>query len=158
MFYNKVMDTKDFSAVTLMKHLGYLPALFLGLAPVGVLILAVFMVIDVITGILRSGFLKGWSSITSSRLVAGITAKGFTVLVPLLIVAAGHGAGVDLLIVAQSILGLLIFATLYSIIGNIHAIATGKDSREFDAINFILLRLRDFIEKRLQKENEKGDI
>ena len=157
MFYNKVIMEKEMSATLVLKHLAYIPALFLGLAPSGVLILAIFMVIDVITGILRSGFLHGWNTITSSRLIAGITAKGFTVLVPLLVVAAGHGSGFDLLLFAQATMGLLIFATLYSIIGNIHAISTGKDSREFDAINFVLLKLRDAIENRLKKEKEKGD-
>lgn len=66
----------------------------------------------------------------------------------------GHGAGLNLVAVAQSALGLLIFATGYSIIGNIYTIRTGKAVAEFDAVKLILIWIQSLLEK-LEKSPHK---
>lgn len=137
-----------------IKNLMYIPAFFLGLSMQSFGVLAAFMMIDVITGLVRAYTVHGGRSIKSYRLGAGILSKLCIILVPLLVVWGGEGAHIDLLLVGQGALSVLILAELYSILGNIQSIRLRKDVMEFDAVNFIVLKLRDYLESIIKKEHE----
>lgn len=138
----------------LLKNLLYVPAFLLGLSLQSFSILAVFMLIDVATGIVRTYVVNGGHSIKSSRLGAGILSKGCIILVPVLLVWAGEGSGLNLLPVASGTLSVLILAELYSILGNVQSIRLKRDIMEFDAVNFIILKLRDYLESFIKKDHD----
>lgn len=137
-----------------MKNLLYIPIFFLGLSMKSFGILAMFMLLDVITGMVRAYVVHGGSSIKSYRLGAGILSKLCIILVPVLVVWGGEGANIDLLMVAQGALSVLILAELYSILGNIQSIRLRQDVMEFDAVNFLILKLRDYLEGVIKKDHE----
>ena len=132
--------------ITILKHLGFIPAILIGLPLESFVVLAVFMVVDTLVGIVKSMVIDGCRSFRSFRLAAGVSSKGIIILVPLLVAWAGKGAGVDLTFLAQSVLGLLIFSELYSILGNLHAIRMRKHVPEWDAVNFVLQKVQAVIE------------
>jgi len=140
---------------SILKNIAYVPAIFLGLSHDSYAILAVFMVIDTILGVTRVGIVHGGSHIRSYKLTAGIIAKVCVVLVPLLTVWAGRGVGIDLSLFAQWTLGALILAQFYSILSNIFSIHKREDVDEFDAVSFVLKKLRAIIEKMLKEEGKR---
>ena len=126
---------------------------YLDLAPESVGILTALIVLDIATGIAKSGILYGWRSICSSRLASGILAKMLLLLVPISLALAGKGVGMDLSILVQSAITVLILSQVYSIIGNIHAVQTKTDKNEFDAVAFIMHGVRDFLERFMEKNS-----
>ena len=138
------------SASALFKNFSYIVAVFVSLSPESYSILAVFMIVDTFTGIVRSGVIKGWKSVTSHELTSGILAKCLVILVPFLLALAGKGIGLQLDIIAKSALNVLILSELYSILSNIQSIRLKKDIAEFDAVNYLLGTLRAFLEKNVK--------
>jgi len=126
---------------------------YLGLAPESVGILAGLIVVDIVTGVAKSGILYGWRSIRSSRLASGTLAKMLLLLVPASVAAAGRGIGIDISAVAQSAITVLILSQAYSVIGNIHAVQTRTEKNEFDAVAFILRSVRDVLERFMEKNS-----
>lgn len=149
------MTTQEFTTLTLIKNLGYIPAFILGLSTESYAILAGLMMLDTITGVIRAGVVHGWRSVNSHNLSFGILSKMCLILVPLIVAIAGRGSGVDLTLVAKGALSMLILSEAYSILGNTQAIRIRKDIVEFDAINFLLTRLRKGLEKLLVTDNGK---
>ena len=146
----QTMTTID---VVAMKHLTYFFAFIIGsvgLSPESFMILAVLMMIDTFTGVVRTIRIRGGQSFTSMRLTSGIIRKSLIIIVPLVIAWAGKGAGIDLSTLAQGVLAVLVLSEAYSILGNIHAIHIGKDVREFDAIAWILGLVRSELENKLK--------
>jgi len=133
--------------VMLAKHAAYVPLFLIGLSFESYAILGVLMAADVFTGIIRTAVINGWTSVKSRRLSSGIIAKVVIVGVPLVLVWAGRGAGIDLLPVAKGALGMLVLSEAYSILGNIHAIYLRQDVPEFDAISFVLKKIRGIVER-----------
>lgn len=138
----------------LWKNLMYIPAFFLGLSVKSFAILAIFMLIDVGTGVMRTYVVRGGKAIKSSRLGAGVLSKVCIITVPALLAWAGEGAGLDLLPVAQGALTVLILAETYSILGNYQSIRLKRDIVEFDAINFLIVKLRDYLESFIKKDHD----
>jgi len=133
----------------IIKNLTYFLAFIIGtvgLSSEAFAIFAVLIVLDTFTGVVRTIRIRGGSSFTSLQLTAGVISKGLIISVPLVIAWAGRGAGLDLTLVAQGVLSVLILAEAYSILGNIHAIHVKRDVREFDAIAWILGKVRDQME------------
>jgi hypothetical protein len=148
----------EVNGTTIAKYCGYLFAGIVGatgLSHQAIVILGVLMILDVITGIARSGTVSGWRSITSMRLSAGVIAKLLMMIIPLVIAIAGIGAGIDLAFVASSSLSILIMSEAYSVLGNIYGVATKKQAVEFDAIGYILGRFREILEAMLQSTKKK---
>jgi len=144
--------------LTFAKSCGYVTAGIFGATGIShetIAILALLMVIDVITGIARSGKLYGWGAVTSSKMTAGIIAKLLVMLVPLVIALAGRGSGIDLRWVVSSSLTILVLAEAYSILGNIHSASTGKKTPEFDAVGYILEKFREVVENFLSNTKKK---
>jgi phage-related holin len=122
------------------------------LNPEAVMILSVFILIDIMTGIFADARIKGVNKITSKRLSFGILFKLMMLLIPMIVVLTGRGIGLDLHMLAVWSLNMLIVSEALSIIGNIQEIKTGKEVAEMDAVNLILGKIRnvliDFLEKK----------
>lgn len=141
------MNTESVSALTVAKNLSYGPAAVLGILMHTYWILAIFLILDMVTGIWRSYVLYGGTSITSRKTINGFVSKFLFLLIPVVLAYMGVGIGLDLIFIAQSALGVLIFATGYSIIGNIYAASTGHTVKEFDAVRLILNWIQTYLEK-----------
>ena len=126
---------------------------YLGLVPESIAILAGLIILDIVTGIFKSGILYGWQTIRSSRLASGTLAKMLLLLVPTSLALAGKGVSLDMSAVAQSAITVLILSQAYSVIGNVHAVQTGTDKNEFDAVAFILRSVRDLLERFMEKSS-----
>lgn len=129
-----------------IKNFGYIPAFLLGLSYENYTILAVFMGVDVLTGLIKAYKANGGSSIKSKKIQVGVLSKACILIVPIVIVWAGRGVELDFLWFAKGSLGMLVLAEAYSIIGNVHAIARGKEKSEFDALSFVLNKIKHVIE------------
>lgn len=137
------------------KHMGYIAAFmagaeFLGLAPVTILALAILIIVDVITGIIKAASLRGGSTIKSSIFERGVLAKTLLIGVPLNIALAGRGIGFDLAPVAQGVITALVLSELYSIVGNIDAVRTGIEKVEFDAIAYTMAGIKKLLKSFIQ--------
>lgn len=147
-----------YEAPILIKHATYFFAFLIGtvgLATEAFAIFGVLIIVDTFTGVIRSITIRGGKSFTSLQLTGGVVSKGLIISVPLIVAWGGRGAGMDLTLLAQGILSVLILAEVYSILGNIHAIRLKRDVKEFDAIAWILGKVREQIEHYLK--NTGGD-
>lgn len=139
-----------------LKNLAYtFPALLLGLTPESYMILTAFMVFDLFLGILRAVVLGGGAAFKSYKLAAGIVSKFLVLIVPLILVWTGRGAGFDFTLLAQWGIGALIISQAYSMLGHINAIRVGEDKNEWDAVSWILGRLRSALEAILIDHHSK---
>lgn len=146
------MENLTASAIVAIKNIGYIGAFamgahYLGISNESITILGVVLIIDIFTGILKAGIVVGWRSITSARLAAGVISKLLLLFVPITVALGGKGSGVDMSQIAQGAISVLILAQVYSIIGNIHAVQIHDNKNEFDAVGFLLLQLRNVLEK-----------
>lgn len=150
----KLMQETTASTV-LLKNFGYALAFLLGLDIHSFIILAVFMLADLILGTVRAGVVHGWRAVKSYKFIGGIVSKLLVLCVPLVVVWAGKGAGINLLFLAQGALAMLVLGEAYSILGNINSIRLGQDIAEFDVISSILSALQLALEKILTINREK---
>ncbi len=143
---------------TITKNLMYIPAFFAGLVSADqdtITALIILMTIDIITGIIKSGKTKGWASIKSTILAAGLLSKLVLLLVPMIVAYTGKGIGVDMVFLVKGTLTVLILSEAYSALGNIQAIRTGKEVPEFDAVAVLLKSIRKSLLKLLNKSINK---
>ena len=131
----------------IIKNVLYVPVFFLGMSMHDFGILFVFIVLDMITGIWRVYVMQGGTAIKSRHAINGLTSKMLFIVIPLVVAYTGKGIGLDLTALATGCLGLLIASTGYSIIGNIYTIRTGIAVAEFDAVRFILMWIRNLLDK-----------
>lgn len=142
--------------------LSYIPVCLIGLSLEKYAILALFIGLDMFTGVMRdvviaaknSPHTSGWllwldagRAISSTTFTAGIIKKFIILIVPLIIVFAGIANDIDLVSVGKVFLGGLILAEAYSIIGNIYSIRTGKKQPEFDGVVYIIQKSLDLLRK-----------
>lgn len=149
------MATQELTTITIIKNLGYIPAVFLGLSTESYGILAMLMIADTITGIIRAGVIHGWRSVNSHNFSFGILSKMCLILTPMIVALAGRGSGLDLTLVATGALSMLVLSEAYSVLGNVQSIRNRKDVLEFDAMNFVLTKLREGLEKLLVTDKGK---
>ena len=138
-----------------IKNVLYVPAFFLGMSMHSFSILFVFIMLDMMTGIWRVYVIQGGEAIKSRHAINGLVSKMLFIVIPLIIAYTGKGMGVDLTALATGCLGLLIASTGYSVIGNIYTIRTGSVVVEFDAVRFILVRIRDLLDKLTVDKNNR---
>ena len=146
------------SAWAAIKNSSYVAAFiisaqYLNLAPESIGMLTILIVVDIVTGIVKSGVLHGWRTIRSSRLAAGTLSKMLLLLIPVTLAVAGKGVSIDMTSLAQGSITVLILSQLYSVIGNIHAVQTKSEKNEFDAVAFILRSIRDLLERFMEKSS-----
>lgn len=147
--YNKNMQ--EVSVTSIIKNVGYIPAILLGISTQSYAILGAFMFLDTVLGITRVYINHGGRSIRSYKMTAGIISKVCVLLVPLLTAWAGKGVGIDMVWFAQWTVGALILAQFYSIVSNIYSIHLRRDVDEFDAVSWVLLRVKIMIERVLKE-------
>lgn len=141
------MAHEPITVFAVVKNLAYVPAILVGLSLHSYGILAIFLILDIITGIWRSAAINGGSSITSWKAINGFMSKFLFLLIPVVLAWAGQGVGLNLVALAQSALGVLILSTGYSIIGNIYTVRTGNAVKEFDAVRIILLQIENLLKR-----------
>lgn len=149
------MINEPLSTVAIIKNFSYVLAFvgsleWLGLNPQSVTIFATLMVIDVITGVTRAAIVEGGQSVRSAILKRGILAKLLVLTALFSVALTGKGVGFDISTLVQSAVNVLILGELYSILGNIYSVRSGKHKVEFDAVAFLLARVRELIEKALK--------
>ncbi|HEY1037165.1 MAG TPA: phage holin family protein [Candidatus Paceibacterota bacterium] len=147
------IGTIKYGIAAFIKNFSYIGALFISLNVQSYSILGLFMIVDTITGIIRSGTIHGWRSVTSHAATVGITAKCLVIAIPFFLALAGHGVGIELTIIASSALKILIVSELYSILSNIQSIRLRREVQEFDAVNYLLNKLRDFLEHNIKTKS-----
>lgn len=141
---------------TLIKNWLYLPAFLIAIGfpealSWSVSSLTILMFLDVFTGIIASGRIDGVKEITSRKMVGGIIAKSLILLIPFIFVIIAKGIGFDLFVYIRGIVGLLVLAESYSVIGNIYSAKNQERLPEVDFISMILKKIRDFIINLLEK-------
>ena len=107
-------------------------------------ILGVLMLVDILFGLASAKVAK--AAITSHRLTVGMLSKATLLTIPLVMALAAKGLGADFYYLVNWIVYVFILSEVYSIVSNAYTIKTGKQAPEWDAISFILARLRVVIE------------
>lgn len=108
-------------------------------------ILAVLILVDLLTGMIRELVVNG-GRFLSRTLWMGIASKGLLILIPLIIAVVGIGIGIDMTMVAQLSLSALIVAEAYSTIGNIIQIRKNdKTIDEQDAVTMVIKSIESFL-------------
>lgn len=149
---NTLQATIDAGGIALAKNASYAVAFILsleyfGFRPESIYVFATLMMIDVVTGVIRSSIVDGGKSIRSSTLQNGLLSKLLLMLVPFTIALAGKGVGFEMQGVAQGAVTILILSEAYSIVGNIHSALTRKPKQEYDAVALILSGIKSLLEK-----------
>lgn len=142
-------------SITTFKNFLYIPAFLLGLSLESMSILAIFMMLDTVLGVVKSMVLHGPRSFTSRILAHGLVSKLLVLLVPLIVVWSGRGAGFDLHMLASGVISILVLSEAYSILGHIQSIRTGEEVKEFDAVSLVLKSVREVLEKMLTTKTTK---
>lgn len=138
--------------VIAIKNLSYVAAFivgveYLGFNPESLSILVILMIVDIIMGISRVYLIEGGRAIRSSILKKGVLAKILLITGLFSIGLAGRGFGMELQQFAQGVVSVLILGELYSILGNIHSARTGEPKVEFDAVVWMLGKVKTLLDK-----------
>lgn len=134
---------------TILKNLSYIPVFFIaptGLSLEGVAILVGLMMFDLLTGILKSATIYGWSEITSNLFISGFVKKLMLICMVMMLGWGGQALMVDLNYLIKGTFSVLVLYEMYSNIGNIYSARVGKEVREFDAVAFILGKIHHHME------------
>lgn len=122
---------------------------YTGLEQEVIIILAVFVAIDFITGIASS--ISRNQSIASKRMIRWTLAKTLLLMTPFLISLVGIVVGRNLMPIITLFLSIFAVAELYSIIGNIYELHTGETQQEQDAITMLYKTMLNFIKSKLDR-------
>jgi len=143
------------STMALFKNLSYVVAFvasleWIGLNPQAMAVFSILMLVDIATGVTRAAIVSGGRSVRSAVLKKGVVAKLLILTAIFSVALAGKGIGFDMAVLAQAAVNVLILGELYSILGNVHSVRTGNKKIEFDAVAFILSRVRELLEKAMK--------
>lgn len=147
---------EDSKLVCIIKNILYIPAFFMALGMPeqmawSMASLSVLMMIDFVTGVAASIRINGIQSITSKIMTAGAVSKLLIILIPIIILIAGKGVGLDVVKYVQSGIAILVLSETYSNIGNIQSYLTGVRVPEGDAVSTLLTNIRKIILKVLNE-------
>jgi toxin secretion/phage lysis holin len=146
------MSGSTTASVNSLKNVSYVIAFigtveYLGFTAESLSILTILMLFDILTGVSRAYCNEGGSAIRSAILRKGLLAK-FLLFSGLLATAlTAKGLGYDSVLYAQGIINVLMLGELFSILGNIHSIKTGQPKVEFDALTWMLNRVKGMLDK-----------
>lgn len=138
------------SSFTAFKNLSYVVAFivsaeWLGLNPLALSAFTMLMLLDVFTGVVRAALNEGGIHIRSAILKRGIVAKLLIILVIFSIALSGKILGMQIDGLIQGSIAVLTLGELYSIIGNVYSVKTGKPKVEIDAMSYILNRVKEMM-------------
>lgn len=142
-------------ATTTAKNTSYVVAFIvsmteLGFNPEVLTLFTILMIIDVITGVWRTYINEGGTAIKSRIGIKGVVSKMMLLLLLFSIAITAKIVGFEPEAYVSSAIVVLALGELYSIVGNIHSARTGKSKSEFDAVAFLLRKIRDILDKTLQ--------
>jgi toxin secretion/phage lysis holin len=123
---------------------------WLGFDPQALVLFTVLMGIDVVTGIVRSCVTEGCESIRSSIGIRGVLSKLLILIALFSVAITARSIGFDARDLVMGAVNVFTLAELYSILGNIHSARTGQKKVEFDAVAFLLRRVKDLLDKYLK--------
>lgn len=105
-------------------------------------ILAVLLVLDVVTALIRVAITN--PKAFSSRIgIVGILSKCLTFMIPFIIAIVGKGAGMNMTTFSNYALNVLVIYEGWSVIGNIGQIRAKDTSlNEYDAISFLIRKIQ----------------
>ncbi len=143
-----------FSPTALTMNFLYIPAvLFLNKNAEQLMILMLLMIIDFVSGLMKSHRLH--KRFTKYKFVMGIYMKFITLLIPFLFTFVAVGIGYDLAEFIPFCLSILILIEFYSILGNFYTIRTGKELEDKDVLSYILLKTRNQIDEEIKKRTKE---
>jgi phage-related holin len=125
-------------------HLGILVT-YLGLNSESFSLLAVLLLLDYTTGILKARAIG--ESITSNRMKYGIVSKLSLLLIPIVLAIGAKATGADFKFVLLVGINMLVISEVYSIISNIYAIRTHQELPEYDVISILGKKIRTILLK-----------
>ncbi|WP_164968943.1 MULTISPECIES: phage holin family protein [Arcobacteraceae] len=118
-------------------------------------ILIVFMLLDFVTGMMKSR--KLCKRITRYKFEIGAYMKFITLLLPFLFAFTAKGVGYKVDDFISFVIGTFIVIEFYSIIGNAYTIRTGKELEDKDFLSFALLMIRNKTEENLNRKFKDKD-
>jgi len=121
--------------------------LWLDLSAVQLVILAILLAFDFITGVFKVIVIKG--SLRSCRAMAGILTKISVMIMVFALALMAKGLNMNFEIYISTFISLLILSETYSIVGNVYSIKTKEEVAEFDAVAMTIKKVRVTIEKLL---------
>lgn len=118
---------------------------YLGLDAEAIVVLTVLLGVDYATGLIKAKSIH--ESITSNKMKYGIASKMILLVIPISIALGAKGVDVEMGMLVIVCVNILIFSELYSILGNIACITSGKVLPEIDAPSMIAKQIRNFLIK-----------
>lgn len=140
--------------------------IYLGIDRETVEIMTVLMVLDTLSGGLKSHILnriypKKYSEFSTRKLLWGFCLKLIVCIVPITVVLIGKGVQYDLAVIIDGFFKIMIVSEGYSVIGNIYAVRTKKDVKKFDAVSAFLHSIRQLLftgmQNIIKKIEKSGD-
>jgi len=120
---------------------------WLGFKPEMLAVLGALMLMDIITAIARVWLNEGGRNIKSAVLKRGITAKLLLWAGLFAVAITSKALGFEMHEFATGTISVIILGELYSVLGNIHSARTGEIKVEFDAVAWMLGRVKDMLAK-----------
>ena len=102
-------------------------------------ILAILVIIDFITGILRA--YRVWEKITSARMWSGAISKTLLIFIPFVLWLWFKAIGWDVSKILSAMVSILVVAETYSVIANITQAIKWEVIEEFDVITMVLTKI-----------------
>ncbi|OGG65115.1 hypothetical protein A2Z56_02390 [Candidatus Kaiserbacteria bacterium RIFCSPHIGHO2_12_45_16] len=135
---------------TFLKNSAYVLAFvssieYLGFKPEMLAVLGALMIIDIVTAIARVWLNEGGRNIKSAVLKKGITAKLLLWAGLFSVAITSKALGFEMQEFAQGVVSVIILGELFSILGNIHSARTGEPKMEFDALAWMLGRVKEML-------------
>lgn len=142
-------------SVATIKNISYITVFFataeyLGFENEITLALMILMCIDVMLGITRAAIVDGTHTVRSAIWTRGVLAKILLITALFSCALAAKSLGFQASPLINGTLNVLMLSELYSILGNIHSIKTGKPKAEFDAIAWMLNQIKNLLEKSIK--------
>ena len=142
--------TETLTTVAILKNSSYVFTFwfsfeYLGFDAEALTILSLLMVLDIATAITRVWLNEGGRQIKSAVLKKGIAAKLLLITGLFAVALCSKSLGFDIQNFAQAVVSVVTLGELYSILGNIHSARTGQVKVEFDAVAWMLSRVKDII-------------
>lgn len=149
---NNMPSTETALTITAWKNMSYLMLFlasvqWLGFSVESLTILSTLMMLDIATGVCRAFLVEGGSAVRSAIFRKGILAKFFLFTGLLSVALVARGVGFESDHYAQGVINVLMLGETYSILGNIHSAKTGQPKVEFDAVVWMLSKIKTLLDK-----------
>lgn len=118
---------------------------YLGFDPEALTILSLLMLLDICTAVTRVWLNEGGQQIKSAVLKKGIAAKLLLLTGLFAVALCSKSLGFDIQNFAQAVVSVITLGELYSVLGNIHSARTGQVKVEFDAVAWMLSKVKDIL-------------